>query len=110
MKLHSLLRTIAFAGVLAMPLSTLAQAPNPDAEKIYRLSLAATCANCHGTMGISVPRVDIPKIHSLTAEMIYDQMMGFKSGKRSGTIMPQLAKGYTDEQIKIIAEVLGRDK
>lgn len=110
MTLHPLLRKIAFTSVLAMPLSTLAQAPNPDAEKIYHLSLAATCANCHGTMGISVPRVDIPKIHSLTAEMIYDQMMGFKSGKRSGTIMPQLAKGYTDEQIKIIAEVLGRDK
>lgn len=109
MKLHALLRAIGFSSLLAIPLSSLAQAPNAEAEKIYRLSLAATCANCHGTMGISVPRVDIPKIHSLSADMIYDQMMGFKSGKRSGTIMPQLAKGYTDEQIKIIAEVLGRD-
>ena len=104
MKLHSLMRMIGLASVLALPLSSLAQAPNAEAEKIYRLSLAATCANCHGTMGISVPRVDIPKIHSLSAEMIYDQMMGFKSGKRSGTIMPQLSKGYTDEEFVQLAD------
>jgi len=31
------------------------------------------------------------------------KMQEFKSGKRQGTIMPQLAKGYTDEQIAALA-------
>ena len=30
-------------------------------------------------------------------------MQDFKSGRAPGTVMPQLAKGYTDEQIDLIA-------
>ena len=39
------------------------------------------------------------------------KMQEFKSGKRPGTIMPQLAKGYTDEQIDLVAGVVrGADR
>jgi cytochrome c553 len=30
-------------------------------------------------------------------------MQDFKAGRRTGTIMPQLAKGYTDPQIEALA-------
>ena len=36
------------------------------------------------------------------------QLKAFKSGAREGTIMPQLAKGYSDEQLEIIAIQLGK--
>jgi cytochrome c553 len=36
------------------------------------------------------------------------QLKAFKSGAREGTIMPQLAKGYTDEQLETIANQLGK--
>jgi len=78
-----------------------------DAQTIYRLSLAATCANCHGTNGVSVAGDSIPAINGLTTAQIQEKLLGYKEGDLPGTIMPQLAKGYTTEQIKIVAEVLG---
>jgi len=79
-----------------------------DAQRVYNLALANTCASCHGTNGVSVPGAGVPVINDLTAEQIAESMRGYKDGGREGTIMHQLAKGYTDEQIEIIAQVLGK--
>jgi cytochrome c553 len=64
-------------------------------------SLAATCANCHGTGGVSVG--DLPSLAGKPQEETVRLMQEFKSGARTGTIMNQLAKGYTDEQIEALA-------
>jgi cytochrome subunit of sulfide dehydrogenase len=85
-----------------------AQAQNISAERLYNLSLAATCANCHGTNGVSVAGDLMHPINNYTANEIETRLKEYKAGTRSGTIMPQLAKGYTEEQLKIIAEVLGK--
>lgn len=87
-------------------LSVLAQ--NTDASNLYKRSLAATCANCHGTDGKGVVGGGMPLINSLTSEQMLTQLKAFKSGAREGTIMPQLAKGYSDEQLEIIAQQLGK--
>lgn len=82
---------------------------NPlKSEQIYRISLAATCANCHGTNGVSVAGDSIPHINGLTSAQIQEKLLGYKNGSLPGTIMPQLAKGYTEEQIRIVADVLGK--
>ncbi|UOD49680.1 c-type cytochrome [Orrella daihaiensis] len=86
-----------------------ASANDLSAERIYHLSLAATCANCHGTGGVSVAGNDMPKINELTHSQIAEILRQYKSGEKTGTIMPQIAKGYTEEQIDIIAKVLGHD-
>jgi len=86
--------------------STLAQ--NVDASNLYKRSLAATCANCHGTDGKGVVDGGMPLINNLTSEQMLTQLKAFKSGSREGTIMPQLAKGYSDEQLEIIANQLGK--
>jgi len=104
-------KTLGFAcasAVLAMS-AGLAKANEISPERVYHNSLAATCASCHGTKGISVAGQNMPKIDQLTHEQIALAMRQYKSGERSGTIMPQIAKGYTDEQIEIIAQVLGHD-
>jgi cytochrome c553 len=75
---------------------------------INQLSLAATCANCHGTNGVGVPNAGMPQINHLTPDAMLTQLKAFKSGARSGTIMHQLTKGYTDEQLQTIANVLGK--
>jgi cytochrome c553 len=64
-------------------------------------SLAATCTNCHGTGGVSVGGV--PGLAGETKESIVAKMNEFKSGARPATVMHQLAKGYTDEQIQALA-------
>ena len=88
--------------------STQSMAQNADATKLYQRSLAATCANCHGTDGKGVVDGGMPLINNLTSEQMLTQLKAFKTGAREGTIMPQLAKGYSDEQLEIIANQLGK--
>jgi len=64
-------------------------------------NLAATCANCHGTNGHA--RGDMKPLAGLAAEKIIAAVGDYKSGAQPATIMHQIAKGYTDEQIKLIA-------
>ena len=85
-----------------------ALAQNTDASNLYKRGLAATCANCHGTDGKGAVDGGIPLINNLTSEQMLAQLKAFKSGAREGTIMPQLAKGYTDEQLETIANQLGK--
>ncbi|MCD8504438.1 MAG: c-type cytochrome [Burkholderiaceae bacterium] len=97
------------SGALMFGISGAAKANDLSAERIYHLSLAATCASCHGTGGVSVAGNDMPKINELTHTQIAEILRQYKSGEKTGTIMPQIAKGYTEEQIDIIAKVLGHD-
>jgi len=85
-----------------------ALAQNADANNLYKRGLAATCANCHGTDGKGVVDGGMPLINNLTSEQMLTQLKAFKSGAREGTIMPQLAKGYSDEQLETIAKQLGK--
>jgi cytochrome c553 len=64
-------------------------------------NLAGACAGCHGTNGLSAGT--IASLAGQSREDLVARMQEFKTGKRSGTVMPQLAKGYTDEQIDLIA-------
>jgi sulfide dehydrogenase cytochrome subunit len=68
---------------------------------IVARSLAATCANCHGTNGVSVG--EVPALAGRPKDEVVRKMQDFKAGRLPGTIMPQLAKGYTDEQMDLIA-------
>ena len=63
--------------------------------------MAATCANCHGTDGRSVGTV--PGLAGVDKGYMAQQMKDFKAGKRPATIMQQLAKGFSDEQIDQLA-------
>ena len=64
-------------------------------------SLAATCANCHGTNGQA--RGESIPLAGVAADRIVAAFADFKSGARPATIMHQIAKGYTDDQVKLIA-------
>jgi cytochrome c553 len=64
-------------------------------------NLAATCANCHGTNGQA--RGDSKPLAGVSAEKIMAAIADYKSGAQPATIMHQISKGYTDEQIKLIA-------
>jgi cytochrome subunit of sulfide dehydrogenase len=74
-----------------------------DAARLYDRSLAATCAQCHGTDGRAAPGAALPGLAGLPAATLAAQMTAFKSGTRAGTVMPQLAKGFSDAQIDRLA-------
>jgi sulfide dehydrogenase cytochrome subunit len=65
--------------------------------------LANTCAGCHGTDGASAGP-SIPTIAGVSADVFTDVMLSYKNGERTSTIMTRLAKGYTDAEIKAMAE------
>ncbi|QWE01078.1 c-type cytochrome [Polynucleobacter sp. JS-Mosq-20-D10] len=79
-----------------------------NADQLYKRGLAATCANCHGTDGKGVVDGGMPLINNLTSEQMLAKLKAYKSGALEGTIMPQLAKGYSDEQLTTIANQLGK--
>ena len=85
-------------------------AASAGARALYTRSLAATCANCHGTLGKSVKDPDVPGLAGRPSAYIVEQMQAFKTGTREATIMHQIAKGYTDEQIKQMADYFASQK
>lgn len=45
-----------------------------------------------------------------TADDLYNSLIAYKTGKRTGTVMNQHARGYSDEQLKRIADQFSRFK
>ncbi len=115
MKLIKSIPSLAFVvlsmstmGVISSAMAQAQPQKTKTAQDLYQRGLAATCANCHGTDGKGVENATMPVISHLKSEQILTQLRAFKSGAREGTIMPQLAKGYTDEQMQSIANFLGK--
>ena len=65
-------------------------------------NLAANCANCHGTNGHSVG--GMPALAGRPRDQLAQLLRDFREGKRPSTVMQQLAKGYTDQQIDAVCE------
>jgi len=70
--------------------------------------LASVCANCHGTDGHSVGGGGMPGLAGLSRPYFIEQMNAFRAGARQATIMHQLSKGFSDEQISALADFFSR--
>ena len=66
------------------------------------MMLSNSCAGCHGTDGNSPGA--IPSIQGKSADFIATALTEFRDGKRPSTVMGRHAKGYSDEEIKLIAD------
>ncbi len=98
------------AGVMALGATLVAGAadapPPPPPVLVSGASaqmLAETCAGCHGTDGISGGPAS-PTLAGGNAEYFVETMKGFQDGKVYSTIMGRIAKGYSEEEIKLMAE------
>ena len=70
--------------------------------------LSNSCAACHGTDGNSPGA--IPSIAGKSAAFIAGALMDFSSGKRAGTVMSRHATGYSEEEIRLIADFFASRK
>ena len=97
--------SMPFAKALAaaLPLALCLPAAAQDSTALRTSALAATCANCHGTVGRAVDGAAVPGLAGLPSTYIVEQMKAFKAGTRPATVMHQLAKGYSDAQIDQLA-------
>lgn len=71
-------------------------------------ALAANCAPCHGTEGVAAPGSEVAGLAGRTREEIAVRMRAFKEGRAPATVMQQIAKGYSDEEIDALADYFAR--
>ncbi len=76
------------------------------AEASRSAVLASTCFACHGTDGKSPG--SIPSIAGYPAEIMEMQLRTFRDGTRPSTVMDRHARGYTDEEIRMISAYLSK--
>jgi cytochrome c553 len=97
--------SLALAAIVALgAYPALAQGNDPNLGR----NLAATCANCHGTDGRSAGGT--ASLAGTSRADIVRKMQDFKAGRTPATVMHQLAKGYTDEQIALAADWFAAQK
>lgn len=100
-----------YAAPLGAALLVLATLPAQAQDRNLGRNLAAQCANCHGTNG-NAQTGGFP-LAGRERSYIIEQMAAFKSGARTGsaaTIMHQISKGYSDEQIALMADYFAAQK
>jgi cytochrome c553 len=85
-----------------MAMLAVASMAGADAAPDLRVrGMAAACSNCHGTHGVAQEGME--SLAGQKKEDLVKKMLDFKTGKKPATLMHQLAKGYSDEQIDQLA-------
>ncbi len=100
-------RLVPLLGLLAATAPHAADQPTAAASTPFPYYVA-NCFNCHGTEGRT--NSAIPAIAGRDREYLAQTLQAFKAGTKSATIMHQLAKGYTDEEIAVLADYFSRQK
>ena len=100
---------LSFAGTMTVQAQAQAQDASGPAA-LYARSLAASCANCHGTDGRVAADSTVSGLAGLNKNYLAAQMNAFKSGARPSTIMQQLSKGFNDAQIDALAAYFAAQK
>ena len=80
------------------------EAQSDAQQRLQARSLAATCAHCHGTDGRAVEGQPMIRLAGLPADYTLTQLMAFRSGQRPATVMHQLSRGYSPEQLEQLAK------
>lgn len=88
---------------VALAWSAAGATAQPTASAIQQRSLAATCAACHGTDGQAVSGAGMVALRGLDKAYLVSQLNAFRNGTRPATVMQQIAKGYSPEQIDQLA-------
>ena len=70
-------------------------------------ALANTCAGCHGTGGVSSGPAS-PTLAGTNAEYFNDIMKRYADGSAYSTIMGRIAKGFTTEEIALMADYFAK--
>ena len=70
--------------------------------------MAAACSMCHGTNGKPVAGSVVAALAGKPADEIVQSMSQFKAGRKPATIMHQIARGYSDEEIAALAQYFSR--
>lgn len=99
-------RTFRFVVIVIVSLLAHVAIAQTVASPHLARNLAAQCANCHGTNGKSV--AEVPSLAGQPANVLAQKMKDYRDGKLPASIMHQLAKGYNDEQVALMADYFSK--
>ncbi len=91
----------SLAALASSPALAQSAAAPAAADPHLARNLAATCANCHGTNGNA--RGDMKSLAGVPADKLLAMLNDYRAGNLPATIMHQIVKGYTPEQLSLIA-------
>jgi cytochrome c553 len=95
-------------GLLLAGLCGAAQLASAQTDPLQVRSWAAACANCHGTNGVA--QTGMESLAGQNKDDLVKKMLDFKSGRKPATLMHQISKGYSDEQIQQLAAYFAAQK
>ncbi|MDM8568362.1 hypothetical protein QUF50_02375 [Thiotrichales bacterium HSG1] len=89
---------------IGLLLNLSAHASNPQIHM-----LVDTCIACHGINGSSVGSAT-PNIANMREKLFIKAMQDMQSGERPSTVMGVIAKGYTTNEIKLMAQYFSQQQ
>jgi sulfide dehydrogenase cytochrome subunit len=95
------MRKIVFAYLLISTVCCLAQGA-PQA-------IAMNCSTCHRN-GAEPKDSDIPSLEGMRRDEMTQALLDFKYDRKTATLMPRIAKGYSDAELRAVAGVLSRSE
>ena len=90
-------RNTLLIAALALPCSATQAQPDPLVVRGW----AAACFNCHGTNGQAVKGHEV--LAGKDGAAMLRTLLEFKNGTKPATLMHQLTRGYSDEQLGAIS-------
>ena len=87
--------------------------PNDLSNTSHIRTLAASCAACHGTNGNAVTNNSGDNnftLAGINGQYFVAQMLAFKNGSRSATVMHHHAKGLNEDEINLLALYFSQQK
>lgn len=93
MKIKSLIFLLAWAFTVA----------SVAAAEVSGKVIAFACSTCHSPDSQLVKQ-GMPLFKSQTASHLEKVLLDYKYGRKSATIMDRICKGYTDSELKAVAE------
>ncbi len=94
--MKSLIMTLALASGLSLAAET--ELTNDAlSARLQAAVLAGGCAGCHGTNG------NLSNFQLRATDALTEQLLAFKHDRVNSTVMGRITRGYSDEELALIA-------
>ncbi|AEG01030.1 c-type cytochrome [Methylomonas methanica] len=64
------------------------------------------CLSCHQDRAVS--ERSIPVLTGLSTQRIQQDLLDFKYDRKTATLMPRIAKGFSDDELRLIADCIAQ--
>jgi cytochrome c553 len=101
-------RCVTWLGLIALSLAGAAAGASAARAQGLPPPGASSCSGCHPiSAAVDTP---VKRLIGRNPEEIVDAVKAFRSGEKPATIMDRIAKGFSDDEIKKIADWYGAQK